>query len=85
MGMHHGQVLHAACPVHVHAACLCPYCKFMSMLHVHVHAACHSTCFVSMPMLHPRVCGTCLCPGSMDMDLQHGRGQQHGHGFAART
>jgi hypothetical protein len=47
-------MLRATKDVHVHAACPCPFCISMAMIHVQVNAVCPCPCFMStaMPMLH---------------------------------
>jgi hypothetical protein len=44
--------------IHVHGACLCPYCKSMPMLYVHIHAAFQCPCCmsISMSMLYIYLC-----------------------------
>jgi hypothetical protein len=61
-------------PVHVHAACLCPYCISMFMLHVHVHAARSCPCCMSQHMLrvHAHDACPCLCCIDMNIQLRHG-------------
>jgi hypothetical protein len=66
--------------LHVHTACPCPYCLFMSLLHLHVHGACPGPCcqsmsmLLSMSMLQVHVHAVCSCPCSRDIDMQHRRG-----------
>jgi hypothetical protein len=56
-------------PVHVHAACPCQCCMFMSMLHaqymllVHVHAPCSWLCCMSKSMLQVHVVRSSQCTG----------------------
>jgi hypothetical protein len=69
---------------HVHAAfpssrpcytsTVCPYCIFMSMLHVPVHAGCLCLCSMDMDMQHGHAHAAWTWARSMDMDTQHGRG-----------
>jgi hypothetical protein len=67
--------------VHVHGACPCPWCMFMSMVHVHVHGACPRPRCMSMSTsmlqststqhVHNYGAYPCPCPGGMFMSMLH--------------
>jgi hypothetical protein len=68
--------------VHVHAKRSCPCSISQHILRVHAHAACPCLCCMSLSLLHKHEHTARTWTWSMDIDLQHGRGQQHAPGHA---
>jgi hypothetical protein len=57
--------------IHVHDACLSPYCMSIFILHVQVHAVCPYPCCISFLMLHVHVHAVCSCQCCMSILLIH--------------